>query len=297
MEFERIACKKFKNFSSFYDYCYIFDISGQILTKSGFYEWRMCDRILYSFPKGMRFSMNKTKLDKTSIIMTVIFSVIVLLAVVGLIFAATNKKTENEENAPVIDVSDVEGAGEGLLTAEDIMKIVPNAEPGSTYSYYDDDGNLRSVTIPEQASETSQALDFSDKYKFTEFTDLSDKFLEVCRAGDVEELYKLYYPGFLEKGRLIMDPVLSVEEFNAGLRNNMLSVTGFDEYEYGCMELPPTQSPGAYAAQIYYNMYGEAIPLSASDVENCVNLVVYINNMYETNHFMVLVDGYWYFIV
>ena len=63
MEFERIACKKFKNFSSFYDYCYIFDISGQILTKSGFYEWRMCDRILYSFPKGMRFSMNKTKLD------------------------------------------------------------------------------------------------------------------------------------------------------------------------------------------------------------------------------------------
>ena len=240
--------------------------------------------------------MKKKRLDKTSIIMTVIFSVIILGAAAGLIFAAVSGNNSNTDNdAQVIDVSDVEGAGEGILTAEDILKIVPNAAPGSTYSYFDDDGNIRSVTIPEDV--VSDSVDVSDKYRFTEYTDLSDKFLEICKEGNIDELYRLYYSDFLEQGRLSMDPVPTKEAFDAGIRSNMLSVTGFDEYEYGCVEMPPTQSPGAYAAQIYYNMYGKTLPISTSSVENCVDLLVYIDNMYQTHHFMVQIDGYWYFIV
>lgn len=242
--------------------------------------------------------MKKTGLDKTSVIMIVIFSFLILGAAAGLIFAAVNGENKDvENNAQVIDVSEVEGAGEGILTAEDILKIVPNAAPGSTYSYYDDDGNLRSVTIPENTDVESERVDLSDKYKFTEFTDLSDKFFEICKEGNIDELYRLYYSDFLEQGRLSMDPVPTKEAFDAGIRSNMLSVTGFDEYEYGCVEMPPTQSPGAYAAQIYYNMYGKTLPISTSSVENCVDLLVYIDNMYQTHHFMVQIDGYWYFIV
>jgi len=242
--------------------------------------------------------MKKTKLDRTSVIMTVIFTVLVLAAAAGFIFAAVDRHNADAvDDAEIIDVSEIEGAGEGLLTAEDILKIVPNAEPGSTYSYFDDDGNIRSVTIPENTDVTSDRADLSDKYKFTEFTDLSDKFLEVCRAGDIDELYKLYYSDFLEHGRLSMDPVPSKEAFDAGLKSNMLSITGFDEYEYGCVEMPPTQSAGAYAAQIYYNMYGKKLPIPTSNIENCVDLLVYIDNMYQTHHFMVQIDGYWYFIV
>lgn len=242
--------------------------------------------------------MKKTGLDKTSIIMMAVFCVLIVASAAGLIFTAVNQKNEAEaDGSNIVDVSEVEGAGEGLLTAEDILKIVPGAEPGSTYSYFDDDGNLRSVTIPADMDTSSATVDLSDKYQFTEYTDLSDKFLEVCKMGDIDELYKLYYSDFLDHGRQSMDPVPSKTEFDAGLKSNMLTVTGFDEYEYGCVELPPTQSPGAYAAQIYHNVYGTSLPIPTSDVENCVNLVVYINNMYQTNHFMVQIDGYWYFII
>ncbi len=242
--------------------------------------------------------MKKTGLDKTSIVMIMIFSVLVLASAACFIFAAVNaNNAAAADGAEIIDASEVEGAGEGLLTAEDILKIVPNATPGSTYSYFDDDGNLRSVTVPEDMDVKSEQVDLSDKYKFTEFTELSDKFLEVCRAGDIDELYKLYYSDFLDHGRLSMEPVPTKEEFDAGLKTNMLSITGFDEYEYGCVEMPPTQSPGVYAAQIYYNMYGKSLPISTSSIENCVDLLVYIDNMYQTHHFMVQIDGYWYFIV
>ncbi len=242
--------------------------------------------------------MKKTGLDKTSIVMVVIFSVLVLASAAGFIFAVVNaNNTAAADDAELIDVSEIEGAGEGLLTAEDILEIMPNATPGSTYSYFDDDGNLRNVTIPENMDVTSEESDLSEKYKFTEFTELSDKFLEVCRAGDIDELYKLYYSDFLEQGRLSMEPVPSKEAFDAGLKSNMLSITGFDEYEYGCVEMPPTQSPGAYAAQIYYNTYGKSLPIPTAGIENCVDLLVYINNMYQTHHFMVQIDGYWYFIV
>lgn len=237
------------------------------------------------------------KLDRTSVVMIVIFSVIILAAVAGLVFAAVKPEKAEDETEQPIDVTEIAEENGGMLTVEDILKAVPNAEPGSTYSYYDDNGNIQSVTIPMDIGETEQTADNSSKFKFTEFTDLSDKFLEVCRAGDVDSLYNMYYGDFLDRARLSMDPVQSKTEFDRGIKSNMLSVTGFDEYEYGCVEMPPTQSAGAYAAQIYYNLYEEKIPLDISTVENCVDLVVYIDNMYQTHHFMVKIDGYWYFVV
>ena len=158
------------------------------------------------------------------------------------------------------------------------------------------------VSNVSDTSDTEQVSEVLDKenegYKFENFMDLSDKFLEACKNADVNEMYNLYYEGFLDGMRLNMQEAPSKEEFDEGLKENMLKVTGFDEYQYGCAELPPTQSPGSYAAYIYSMVNnGKEMPLSVSEIEDCVNLVVYLENAYKTNHFMAKIDGYWYFIV
>lgn len=241
--------------------------------------------------------MNNKKIDKTSLIMIILFVIIIAVAVIWLVLF---KSDDVNNSANIIDSDAVKQAAgdEGSLTIEDIFKIIPDAQPGSSYSYFDDDGELKTITIPADYVKEEAKEKAPSKYKFEKFEDLSDKFLEVCKNGDVEELYHLYYDDFLEGMRLNMEDVPTKEEFNKGLRENMLTITGFDEYEYGCPELPPTQSPGAYASYIYSMVNnGEKFPIATNEIDNCVNLVVYIENMYQTNHFMVEIDGYWYFIV
>lgn len=242
---------------------------------------------------------NKKRIDKTSIVMIVLFVVIVLGTAIGVFLWKSRKDSDNSDQPTMIDEQTVSEHknDDGLLTVEDIMQIVPDAKPGTAYSYFDDNGDLQTIVIPEDY-EAQKEQKLPSKYKFEKFEDLSDKFFEVCKAGDVNDLYHLYYDGILEDMRLNMKEVPDKATFDAGLRENMLSVTGFDEYEFGCPELPPTQSPGSYASYIYSRVNnGKQLPISASQIENCVNLVVYIDNMYQTNHFMIQVDGLWYFIV
>ena len=248
--------------------------------------------------KGKEMMDKKNGLDKTSILMIVIFVVIVAGAVAGVILWKSPDKNEIPEEPVMIDSKEVQEHknDEGLLTLEDIMTIVPNAEPGSAYTYFDDNGEMQTIVIPEDYK--PEKTKTPSKYKFEKFEDLSDKFFEVCKSGDVDELYNLYYDGLLEGMRLNMQEVPDKETFDRGLRENMLAVTGFEEYEYGSVELPPTQSPGSYASYIYGMVNnGKTLPFSPSQVENCVNLLVYIDNMYQTNHFMVQIDGLWYLIV
>lgn len=251
--------------------------------------------------------MKKNRLDKTSIVMIVIFAVLILGSAVGLAVASGRGKVEeNNAQNEAIDISDIVSENapdtDTTLTPEDIKQIIPDAVPGATYTYIDN-GVVKTVTMPldeetaEQKKTTAETV-ASSKYKFEKYTDLTDKFMEVCRAGDIDELYYLYYGDFLEGMRLNMEQVPSKAQFDAGLKSNMLSVTGFDEYEYGSVEMPPTQSPGSYANFIYSQVNGgKTLPLSDADIEDCVNLTVYINNMYQTNHFMAKINGYWYLIV
>jgi len=251
--------------------------------------------------------MKEKRLDTTSIVMIAVFVLLILGAVIGLVFASSRGRTETEiQENNAIDISDIvseEDLGNGAtLTAEDIKQIIPNAVPGATYTYIDN-GEVKTVTMPLDADSAQQMNTVAEtvensKYKFETYTDLTDKFMELCKNGDIKELYNLYYGDFLEGMRLNMEPVPTKEAFEAGLKSNMLSITGFDEYEYGSMEIPPTQTPGSYANFIYSQVNGgKTLPLSDVDIEDCVNLVVYINNMYQTNHFMAKINGYWFFIV
>ena len=78
----------------------------------------------------------------------------------------------------------------------------------------------------------------------------------------------------------------------------MKRITGAEEFEYGTPELAPTGTPASYASFIYSQANGgKQIPLDVTAIEDCVNLLAYIDNMYQTNHFMIKIGGYWYFIV
>ncbi len=247
---------------------------------------------------------NNKRLDKTSLIMILIFAVLVIGSVAAVFASTIAAEKEREKQNEIQDITElVDGADNdaGEMTVEDILKAVPNAAPGSTYSYFDDDGVMRTVTIPldYKAEENNTAVvDNSGKYKFTEYTDLTDKFMEICSTGDIDDLYNIYYADFLDEMRMNMKDAPSKAEFDAGLKANMRSITGFDEYEYGTVEMPPTQSAGSYANYIYSQVNaGKTIPLTENDIEDAVNLTVYIDNMYQTQHFMAKINGYWYFIV
>lgn len=137
-----------------------------------------------------------------------------------------------------------------------------------------------------------------EKVKYVSYTDLSDKFLELCKNGDIDGLYDLYYDDYLTKMRENMADAPSKEVFDRNIKAEMLRVTGFDEYEYGTPELPPTGTPMSYASFIYYQANNEkSLPVPDGSITDCVNLVVYIDGGYQTNHFMVQIDGYWYFLV
>lgn len=252
----------------------------------------------------MKKSVKKEKLglDKTSLIMIILFFAIIAAAFVAIVLASNGGNDDlNRNNNSTDEYDDIDKTMDNL-TDEQIRQMFPDAQPGSTYQYVDDEGNFKTITIPSDYS-TQKYISVeeavaSSKYKFENYTDLTDKFLEVCSDGDVDELYHLYYPGFLEEARLNMQEVQSKEVFDSGLSADMKRITGAEEFEYGTPELAPTGTPASYAAFIYSQVNGgKQIPLDVTAIEDCVNLLVYIDNMYQTNHFMIKIGGYWYFIV
>lgn len=263
-----------------------------------------------NFRKGIKLSMEKkNRLDKTSIVMITVFAVLIIGSAVGFGFAANRTSQQNnvpEENqtaeTPAEDITEIvtemqSENKEGSLSVEDIMKAIPNAVPGNTYTYYDD-GEMYSITIPADYKGEAETPDVPSKYQFENYTDLTDKFMEACKEGDVDTLYDIYYDDFLNMTRENMDPVPEKEMFDANIRNEMLNIVDFEEFEFGGPELLATQSPGSYVAYIYYQANNKHdLPLKDSDIQNCVDLRVYTSNGGFTDHMMAQIGGYWYFIV
>ena len=257
------------------------------------------------------YKTDKKRIDSTSLVMLIVFFAIIIGALVAIgvvVFNRQNgdKPQDQGANASYVNIDGTADEYDEImnnLTPEQIATMFPDAQPGSTYSYVDDDGNLKEITIPADYKNPNSSVSIEDavassKYKFENYTDLTDKFMEVCSEGNVDELYHLYFPGFLEDMRLNMEQVPTKEVFDANMSASMKRVTGFNEYEYGSPELSHAGSPGSYSAFIYGQVNGgKQIPLDLTKIEDCVNLVTYDDNMYESNHFMVKIGGYWYFIV
>ena len=137
-----------------------------------------------------------------------------------------------------------------------------------------------------------------EKEKFTEYEKLTDRFMEYCESGNVEGVYSLYYDNMLEKLYDGMKDKITKEQFDGLLREEMATIYSFEEFEYGCPEMPAMSSPLSYVNQLLYNSGRESLKLTDAQVSNCVDLRVYKEGAaYPSDHMMACIEGYWYFVV
>ena len=186
--------------------------------------------------------MKKNKLDKTSIVMIVIFAVLVLGSAVGFLFASLG------------NVSAV--AQELEVREEEIIK-----EEVPLYKNYED---------------------------------LADRFIEICKEGDTEAMYGLYYDDLLTKRREEMNAPKS--EFDAVMLDNMQHIDGFEEYRYGEGELI-MNTPAQYVNQIFYKANGKAFPYTDIYIDDVVDLRAYFENGAYIDFMLARIDGFWYMVV
>lgn len=150
----------------------------------------------------------------------------------------------------------------------------------------------------KEAAETENAEVEQEKEKFTEYEKLTDRFMEYCESGNVEGIYSLYYDNMLEKMYDGMSDKLTKDQFDALLKEEMATIYSFEEFEYGCPEMPAMSSPLSYVNQLLYNTGEESLKLTDAQVSNCVDLRVYKEgSAYPSDHMMACIEGYWYFVV
>lgn len=158
---------------------------------------------------------------------------------------------------------------------------------------------LAFAACKEEAAEVeSTEVQESEKEKFKDYETLTDRFMEYCEAGNLEGIYDLYYDNMLEDLYERVSDKLSKSEFDALLKEEMATIYSFEEFEYGCEEMPAMSSPLSYVNQLLYNSGGESLELTDAQVSNCVDLRVYKEgSAYPSDHMMACIEGYWYFIV
>ncbi len=157
---------------------------------------------------------------------------------------------------------------------------------------------LVSGSMGGEAEKDNSVVDEApDKKEYATVEEIVEEFKDICARGDVDALYDLYYDDYLTLMRENMQTPMDKESFDAYLKQEMQTVMGVDIYMYGDIEMPATQPPSTYASYIYAMVNnGAEMPVKPELVEDCANLVVYSNGT-QSNHFVVKVDGSWYFVV
>ncbi len=155
-----------------------------------------------------------------------------------------------------------------------------------------DTENVQAQEVQQEAQQEVQ----QEVVEYTEYTDLTDAFMEYCKQGDVEKISSLYYGDLFEKLRSNATH-LTDEQFDEAMKADMATIYSFEEYFFGCEELPPINSPLGYVNQIYHNAFGEVLPLTDQQVTDCCDLRVYKTNGAFADHMMAKIDGLWYFVV
>lgn len=204
---------------------------------------------------------NNKNIDKTSIVMTALFFAIIVVGLVAIIVVAANTFDKNE-NTNTNDESDF--------------------------------NNEENIEMPDEGDSEEQK-----EVKYESIEALSDSFMEICKNGDVEGMYALYYDDMLKK---ISSETYTGENaekmLQASLVSEMATIVDFDEYEYGSTDLPPTMTAYQYVATFYSGATnGGELDIDADRIDNCADLRVYRNDGTYRDHMMARIDGYWYLIV
>lgn len=138
-----------------------------------------------------------------------------------------------------------------------------------------------------------------ESVKYESIQALSDAFMDICKRGDADAMYALYYDNLLEKR---VEEMCTDEEsrkmYDANFASEMATVADFDEFEYGSTDLPPTMTAYQYVYTFYSSATdGGELPVTEDRIDNCADLRVYREDGTYRDHMMARIDGYWYLVV
>ena len=161
--------------------------------------------------------------------------------------------------------------------------------------YFNEMDRLYGDQISSGGASQSSGVVHGD-YKFTEYTELSDKFMEFCENGDVDGMFSLYYDNGLMKTYERMKDKLTLDQFKSLIKEEMATVYSFEEMEYGSEDMPEISSPLSYVNQFLYRAGLEPLQLTENQVTDCANLRVYKNGGYPSDYILACIDGFWYLV-
>ncbi len=123
-----------------------------------------------------------------------------------------------------------------------------------------------------------------------------NSFLQICKDGDIEKMYDIYYDDFLTKMLEDSQSGMDKETFDGLLKEEMQSIQNSQVYRYGSLELLDNVSPFHYVNYHYSMIYGKDIPLENGDelVTDCTVLRVYMNDGSYGDHVFIEIDGHWF---
>ena len=140
----------------------------------------------------------------------------------------------------------------------------------------------------------AESAEIQQNGSFATDEELADKFMEICKEGDVEKMYALYYNDMLGETYERIKENVSKEDFDAALKEEMLTISSCELYKYGGEELTASVSPLYYVDYMHYRSSGEDTGLTDEQVTDCSVLRVYKDNSSYSDHMLAKIDGEWY---
>ena len=163
---------------------------------------------------------------------------------------------------------------------------------GAVFVFFYQFGNKNGET--DDMASGAEIEETEEPVMYETYEEISDRFIEICRAGDVEAMYDLYYMDLLTER--CNESGVTKEEFDRAVRDNMAHIKDFEEYRYGEGELI-MNSPAGYLNELFLRAYGSAFPYSKADVQDFVDLRAYFENGAFIDFMLAQIDGYWYAVV
>ena len=149
------------------------------------------------------------------------------------------------------------------------------------------------TNVQEEPAE--EIVEEETEVKYETYNELAESFKQACKMGDTETMYSLYYMDLLTKRA--EESGATKEEYDSAMRSNMVSVSDYDEFEYGGEDLLTIKTPGAYVDELCFKAYGETFPYRDVDIQDCVAVRAYFPNGAFFDFMAAQIDGFWYMVI
>lgn len=133
--------------------------------------------------------------------------------------------------------------------------------------------------------------------KYETADELAEKFMSVCKDGNVGEMYNLYYDDMLDDMYERVKNNLSREQFDSYIKSEMMSFVDYELTEYGEENMQTTSSPLFNLNYIFYRATGTETDFTEDMVTSCANIRLYSENGNATDHVFAEINGSWYVVL